>query len=360
MPEDTVMTDLTVLPNHCEFDATGSARSIADWADRLIREKTCAHVARAQLLPNDGMAYAVLDARCFDRTRNCYRCSKRASDALFLFAWRFSSSTRTLKSRMTIDGSPRNSVRIRGKSGEPGSQVVEEFVLHPSSSQDPIPDWRDSYAVSFMQSDKTVTASIDISFSVRLDRPKWNVADSLDLAVTVPPLLTAHTTDSGSDPGLMRSSTQESMRSMDGMTAVVIGESIKLLLKDGWEFFKNVASDGLQGGNELVQLNIGKLTIPPESPVKIIEETVRKSDIAVSPIRLDELKGLNSELHGISILVKNLRSNLLETTTKSDKADLETKIEINSHRMADLQQRIWTILRETGDFSLTPKDRQAG
>jgi len=354
------MNELTVFSNNCEFDATAAATSIATWADQVIKEKICAHVARAQLLPNDGTAYAVLDARCYDKTKNAYRCSKRTSDTLFLVARRFSSSTRTLKSRMTIDVTPRDSVQIKGKSGGTGSHIVEEFVLHRSSSQDPIPDWRESYGISFMQSEQPVTASIDISFAVRLDRPKWKPADSLDLAVTVPPLFAALTAFSGSDITLTQISKKESARAMDGMTALVVGESIKLLIKDGWEFIKKVATEGLLGKDELVQLNIGKLAIPADSPVELVEESLRKSDIVMPQLRLDQLRGLNDELRGMSNYVRNLRSNLMDATTKADKADLETKIDRNNDKMIDLQQKIWTILRETGNFSLTSEDRKAG
>jgi hypothetical protein len=356
------MNELTVVAPSptCEFDAKAPARTIAAWADRVIQDGLCMHVARAQLLPRDGTAYAVLDARCYDKSNSCYRCNKRTSETLFMLAWRFSSSTRTLKSKMTIDGTPRDSVRIRGRAGEEDSQVVEEFVLHPSSSQEPTPDWRWSYGISFNRSEDPVAASIDVSFAVKVDKPKWKPSETLDLAVTVPPLAAQLAATTESDLALVQLSKKEATRSMDGMTALVVGESVKLLLKDGWEFLKATGVDGLSGKDDLIQLNIGDSSVPSESPVELIQQSIQKANIVVPDEVVNELRGLNDQLRGMSAYSRNLRSNLSEATTKADKADLETKIEINSTKMSEVRRQAWTMLQQTGHISLSAKDRRVG
>ena len=349
------MSQLTVIPTSypCEFDPANAVPTIAELAESAIQEKTCRHIAKVSLLPRDGTAYAILDSRCY--ARSGYQCNKRASESLFVLALRLSSGTHTLQAKMTIEATPTDSMQIGNSSGE---KICREFVLHPTDSQD-ASEFHRQYPVSFRRTNEETAAAISISFSVRLDRPRWHSSELLALPVTLAPLNAQSTTPQAQGALLGGGSRKESSSVMDLFTSTVVGKSIELLMQEGWGFLKKVASGGM-GQSDLIQLNIGDINIPNNAQEDLIVQAIRDSNLIITKLQSDTLEGLNNQLMGLSSSIKYLRSNLQDAVTIAEKADAETKIEKKTSEMVRIQEQIWSILQKTGKMDVRKKDLKVG
>lgn len=337
---------LTVIPNPsvCEFDAKAPIRNLAAQAEEVLRANECEHVCRVELLPRDSLLYAILDAPCFDADQSRAKCSKKVSEALLLFAFCFSERTRTLTTTVKVEVRPAASLQL-GRGDESAEALhrthSETFVLYPRYKT--LSEWRYSLPIRFLRGEVPKAESIYIYLNFKKNEVKSTNA-VLNLGVVVPPL------------------SKESEASMDFITVVVL-ESIKLLMKDGWDFLKRHLP-GIGSGDDLITLNIGDTKILPadvaEDQNAVLTQALRNSNIRMSNLQVEELGGLNKRVETLSRQRQAMQGRVERTGSGIDYGRTQAEIEELGQEISVIEEKIWNILQGTGVISVIGKDRKAG
>lgn len=142
---------------------------------------------------------------------------------------------------------------------------------------------------------------------------------------------------------------------LDLMT-IVLTESIKLLLKDGWQVLKNFSP-----GAEIIQLNIGDLKISEkeDAAVRIAQE---RPAIGSSFARetMIELEGLNRRLENLLIDNSKFLANIGTATTAPDRAMTEAAVARTERDIEDTRRKIWNVLQQSGKVSVTSQPKSSG
>jgi hypothetical protein len=305
------------------------------WADQAIASGQCAHVNSGELLPHDGLIYAVYDSPCYDRDTRSYRCQKQGTGKLYLVACRFRSAGKSsLRVGFKVEVAPASALGIEGGHEKQGTCIVDwqTFVLHPTYRKLP-KYWTMQFRITVSGSEEAVDASIDVVTRTRREGSQ-SITSGISIPTTVPASL-----DGGSQMTLE-------------IGTIVLAESIKLLLKDGWDFIK----DHTEHGSELTQLNIGSLAISadaqsPENITTIIEG----AHANLSSNDVQELDGLNKRLSIVYRKKKHLTAGVERAATTKDRADAEAEIEQLEVDITEIREKIWRVLTKSGAVSLVQR-----
>jgi hypothetical protein len=169
----------------------------------------------------------------------------------------------------------------------------------------------------------------------------------VDLPVVVPSI---------QDSERMAQAREDSLMAGVDFVTMVLTETIKHLIADGWAFIKEQAK--AMGGldDDLIQLRIGEVVFDPRqsqdsagAAAKDAAEAI-KENLAGSEIY--EMDGENRRLEMLYIKKKNFLSVVESARTTSDKAHTLADIEDIDKQIRRIQQHVWTLLEKTGKVKL--------
>ncbi|MGH9633675.1 MAG: hypothetical protein ACRD72_02445 [Candidatus Angelobacter sp.] len=329
---------LKILPpeNRCEYEPNGSSLRISSWAEKMIEQNYCDHVAGTDLIPGDGKLYAVLGSRCFDINHNGPRCLKNETNEVLLVAVRpLSPQKRSIKATVIMEATPAEAIQFEGGRDTNGVNRVEpkSFVLHPTYKY--LPEWRHSTPINFIPAEKAIPASLDVYINAKRDGSQ-PTKTSLGLIITVPPL-------KKEDPALP----------VD-LTTLVLSESLKLIIKDGWEFLKQRVPNLINKSTDLIQLNIGTSALHQDVETEdAITQAIQKSKIIISNTEIEELGGLNRRIQSLSLQRKHLQARVERASSTIDHSRALAEIEELGIDILQAKEKVWSILQGTGLISVS-------
>ena len=310
----------------------------------MIQQAYCEHVRRAELMPGDGRMYAWYDERCFDATRRAYRCAKLASGRLLILAMRYPSlSSVAIRAALKIEAAPAQIIQIEGGVDQNGFHTISTlmFVLPPLYP--PAMPACKQFAIPVRRAPGNTSedASIDISARIKRDTPRFTNR-SLNLPVVVP----------------SRDEQELLMGTQMDLITVVVAESIKLLVKDGWSFFKKQLAESSEKPH-FIQLNLGgSIITEDQSDESTIAKAVTEAPLRLTQAQINELAGLNAKYNQLSIKKKHLLGSRAFHPVQS--AEAETEIELVDQDMEKVQAKIWGFLQGSGKVGIARAEKSAG
>jgi hypothetical protein len=316
-----------------DFSNRESARRSSIAAEQIMKAGVCDHTCGADLLPLDSKVYAIYCSNCFDPTHNDLRCQKDSTQTLLLGAWRTPSASKlTLRTGIVVETTPARSLQIVDgfvKRGtyyfEAGSEILFPYYKTLGST------WEKRISIRALPSQTPSPASIDVTLSVRRESQKTTTTP-LCIQVIVPP------------------APETEVPLTDSMTSMIVIESIKLLVPEGWSFLKRQFGGEVDSG--LIQLNIGALNVKPSDSSDSITRTVKEAKLAISDGDTAHLRGLNISLKNLNIKRSAYLSHKDRGSTSRDNAETDAGLEILNGEIDAVKEQIWSKLKETGQFSV--------
>jgi hypothetical protein len=241
----------------------------------------------------------------------------------------------TLKGTVTVEAMPLDALHIEGARAHQGAHRLDQksFVLFPSGGV--LSEWRKDSKIEFLPIEKAVPASIDFYLAIKRDGPKATSA-SLALPVVVPPV-------PREDPTLPLE-----------LTALVLAEGVKLLVRDGWDFVKGQISRVTGKEPDIIQLHIGDLTLGPETATDdAIDQATKSVSVSVSNASVEEVSGLNRRLQTLFIRKKHLLSNVDRAATTIDKSNALAEIDHTDRDIKEVKDKLWLALEAAGVLSVS-------
>jgi hypothetical protein len=324
----------------CKLSWTGTATGLSEWAETVIAQNFCEHVRRAELLPSDGIFYSILDAPCVGSGPAGSSCVKNGTQRLYLIAVRrYSASKVPLKVVATVEATPASALQLDGGKEKDGIHKLEarSFVLPPSYKA--CLGWKDSIPVQFGRATEAVEAAIAVYLSTKREHQR-PFAASVNLSVTVPPLLR-----------------EETNPAMD-LIALAASESIKLLVKEGFDFLKKQLPY-FSGDGDLIQLRIDTSHI---SAKNISDATISPGVEALNKVLSQAQKGELDAYNRKLVHLFNQKNALIGIVDSAvnviEKSKGDAEIQRLEGEISDAQSHIWRILQSTGLVSVKAADRQ--
>jgi hypothetical protein len=316
-----------------DFSNRESARRSSIAAEQIIKAGVCDHTRGADLLPLDSEVYAIYCSNCFDATHNDLRCHNDGTQTLLLGAWRTPSASKlTLRTGIVVETTPARSLQIVGgfvKKGtyylEAGSEILFPYYKTLGTT------WEKRISIRALPSQTPCRASIDVTLSVRRESQRATTTP-LCIPVIVPP------------------APETEVPLTDSMTSMIVAESIKLLVSEGWSFLKRQFGEEADSG--LIQLNIGALNVKPSDSADSIKRTVKEAKPAISDGDTAHLSGLNVNLKNLNIKRSSYLSRKDRGSTSRDNAETDAELEILNGEIDAVKEQIWSKLKETGRFSV--------
>ena len=335
---------------HFRFSTEDELNEAAMRADALLAREVCQHVRKIVVPERDADVYVIYDQPCFDLDTRQPWCTKLGSGTLCVLGRRIFSaySDLTVKVDVVLETTPIEALSIEHGGRRNGSchKQLRSIVLHPIYRKG-LP--RVSAATARLQqhlNEQPSSAVATVTLKIRTQNPRV-ITKQVDLPVVVPSI---------QDSERMAQAREDSLMAGVDFVTMVLTETIKHLIADGWAFIKEQAK--AMGGldDDLIQLRIGEVVFDPRqsqdsagAAAKDAAEAI-KENLAGSEIY--EMDGENRRLEMLYIKKKNFLSVVESARTTSDKAHTLADIEDIDKQIRRIQQHVWTLLEKTGKVKL--------
>ena len=318
----------------CGLNPENSPEQLCAWADVVISRQLCDHAARGELLQGQVTFYAILANHCLAPASCSLHCRKAPKEKLFLRAKNNNPAQKSsVKMLVSVEAIPSTSVYIQGANEHRGANRLDLdwFVLPTYKTLEP---WEHAANLLYKLHDKPVTASVDVYVSAKRDsiRPARSL---VNLSLLVPPAI------------------KEDPKMQLELGTLVLSESIKFLIMEGWSFVRDqLSSRDNQDG--LISLNIGQVNISPSDDIEQrIPEAIIESGItaSLSTSRMEQLNGLNTKLKQL-VRKKSILDTLVErSSTVVEKGRAMAELVELADNVRSVQSEIWDVLKSTGKIS---------
>jgi len=329
-----------------DFGSPEEARASLKIAETLVMIQHCEHVGISDLLPADSKACAIYFSNCYDRGMERTKCTSAGDSSLLCFGLRSRSNSRYLKpstTSVTVTTAPSQHLALDNGSDDNGKCTLKagSYVMFPfyralNKSQ----YWHKRVPLIVQRSRDVVFASINVKFEIDPGTDPFKSAISLPISIAPEGLL--GNTDQIQLP--------EQSRMIDPISNTILAESVKLLLKEGWKFFKE--NRVIRHDDDLISLNIGSAVITLQDTTDDrIEKLVAEVHPGIASHVELQLDGLNQKLRQLYIRKRNLVKNELSSSNTIELSNLQTYTQITTEEISRVQSEIWDLLQKTGMFS---------
>lgn len=306
-------------------------------AKALLKLGFCRHVGENELLPNDGRLFIWFDSPCVDPVKRAFKCAKTGSGRLYVAAQRDQApSSFAMKVSMHVAVFPADVIQLRMGDLRNGfsSSKPEHFTLLPIYPP-ALPSCQlFEFQVQRVPGQETRDASIDVVVQARRDRPHAS-PQTLNLPLAAPCMEELKGVD------------------MDLMT-VVIAEAVKILIKEGSSFLKEITGTKEE---DLIQLHLGSTTLSETELDDANITKALKTPPRLSRAQVDLLTGYNTQYNQLAIRKENLLTASTRTYHPVHTADAKTEVELVEEEMHQAQEKIWQVLHDSQILDVKIIDR---
>jgi hypothetical protein len=321
----------------CKFDGTHSHDQLCEWAERIIEHKICNHVGRTDLARGVGTLFAIFDVPCFASENGSARCIRPSAEKLLLLAKNGLSPRKgTLKMLVTVEAIPSSSLQLEGatKDSRNSNKLELDWVVLPFYPT--LKPWSNSIGVAITKGKEFVSASIDVVVNSRAANPR-GTQTTVNLAIVIPAEI----------GGTM----------VPDLANMILAESIKALIPDGWKFLKEKVARIGEGDSDLITLDLGDIRISSSTLSSDgILPLVQKSDLTavLGDVRIMELDGLNNRLGQVANQRRHLQGLVKRAGTTIDESRSLAEIDQLTKDIDQLQPQIWDLLVSTDRVCVLP------